>query len=150
MDRQARLTQAGQWIRETRERRGLNVHNLADTIGVSSKSVYQWEAGKSDIGATPEEVDERARQFAELFGMDVVEVRRNLGLWVPDGDTSHVDVDAELATALAEIRASREAFDQQMERVERLLAGHAERTGQQSEHAAQDEGQEETKRRRGA
>lgn len=82
MDRQARLAQAGQWLHEQREGRGLSARDLAEKLSVYPQSVYNWEAGKFAVD------DDRAEQLAVVFGMDIIEVRRNLGLWVPEPSTA--------------------------------------------------------------
>lgn len=54
--------------------------------------VSNYETGRSEIS------DERAEQLAEVLGMDIIDVRRNLGLWVPDdqADDDDQDEDADL------------------------------------------------------
>ena len=75
----SRLIQAGQWLRETREERGMSQTTLAGLIGTSSANLSNYERGHTTVP------DDRAEKIAEVLGVDVIEVRRNLGLWVPAG-----------------------------------------------------------------
>jgi transcriptional regulator with XRE-family HTH domain len=78
-DRRERLEAAGRWLRRERHRRGYETAGaLARALGVDPSRVSQYERGAS---AVP---DERAADIAELFGMPELEVRRHLGLWVPE------------------------------------------------------------------
>lgn len=82
--------EAGKWLRRAREQRGLRTTGaLARLMGVSDSLVSRIETGVT--AAT----DERAEQIAEALGLDIIEVRRNLGLWVPPdepaGDASPMD-----------------------------------------------------------
>jgi len=71
--------EAGRWLRRERERRGLRTAGaLARRMGVSDSLVSRIETGAT--AAT----DERAEQIAEALDLDIITVRRNLGLWVPD------------------------------------------------------------------
>jgi len=70
---------AGRWLRQARERKGFaTAAALAQRMGVSVSLVSRYETGLSAIS------DERAQQIAEALGMDLFEVRRGLGLWVPE------------------------------------------------------------------
>lgn len=77
MDRREQLAQAGRWLRLMREQRDMSARDFANAIDVATQAVYNWESGKNAV------TDERADRIAELFGVDVIEVRRNLGLWIP-------------------------------------------------------------------
>jgi transcriptional regulator with XRE-family HTH domain len=78
-DRRSRLVAAGGWLREQRERRGYHkAIDFARALGVDASLVSNYERGVTSVP------DDRAEQIAEVLGMDVIEVRRNLGLWVPD------------------------------------------------------------------
>lgn len=71
--------EAGRWLRRARMARGLHTAGaLARRMGVSDSLISRIETGAT--AAT----DERAEQIADALDMDVIEVRRNLGLWVPD------------------------------------------------------------------
>jgi transcriptional regulator with XRE-family HTH domain len=81
-----RQEQAGRWLRAERERRGLRTTGaLARLMGVSDSLISRIETGAT--AAT----NERAEQIAEALGMDEIEVRRNLGLWVPKKARSSMD-----------------------------------------------------------
>lgn len=74
-----RQEEAGRWLRRERERRGLQTAGaLARRIGVSDSLISRIETGATSA------TDERAEQIADALDMNVIEVRRNLGLWVPD------------------------------------------------------------------
>lgn len=106
---------AGRWLRQERERRGMRTTGaLARLMGVSDSLVSRLETGSS--AAT----DERAEQIAEAFGMDIIEVRRNLGLWVPTPTAADDDQPREtlkqrfdrLAREMAEMREEIERLDE--------------------------------------
>lgn len=77
MDRRERLVAAGAWLRAQRERRGIAARDMAAQLEVFPQTVYNWEAGKTGVD------DDRAEQIAKLLDVDLIEARRNLGLWVP-------------------------------------------------------------------
>lgn len=80
---------AGRWLRQARERRGFaTVGALARRLGVSESLVSRYETGLSSIS------DERAEQIADALGMGIMEVRRGLGLWVPDGPVEGRDLES--------------------------------------------------------
>lgn len=56
----------------------MSVRGLARELDVAAQSVHNWETGKMGVS------DERAAQMADVFGMPEIEVRRGLGLWVPE------------------------------------------------------------------
>ena len=69
---------AGRWLRDQRRRRGFEtVGEFARALDVDPSRVSNYERGKSKVP------DDRADRIAELFGMSVIEVRRQLGLWLP-------------------------------------------------------------------
>jgi len=80
-DRLAQRAQAGAWLREQRERRGYaTAAAFASALGIDKSLVSNYETGRT---AVP---DDRAERIAEVLGMDIIEVRRRLGLWVPEGE----------------------------------------------------------------
>lgn len=88
--RRAHLPAAGLWLREARTRRGFRTAaDFARTLGIDKSLVSNYERGVNAVD------DERAEQIAGVLRMDIIEVRRNLGLWVPDehhpstGEESH-------------------------------------------------------------
>jgi transcriptional regulator with XRE-family HTH domain len=69
---------AGRWLREQRRRKGFEtVGGFARAIGVDTSRVSNYETGKSEVP------DDRAERIAEVLGLDIITVRKNLGLWVP-------------------------------------------------------------------
>lgn len=76
--RRERLIAAGQWLRDQRQRRGFpTAAEFARRLDIDRAVLSNYERGVNAID------DERAEQIAEVLGMDLIEVRRNLGLWVP-------------------------------------------------------------------
>ena len=71
----------GEWLKAARERRGISVRKVAALFDVSTQAVNGWEKGRYNFVS-----DERAEALAGLLGMDEIEVRRGLGLWVPRED----------------------------------------------------------------
>lgn len=90
---------AGEWLRRERERRRISVRKIAARFDVSTQAVNGWESGRYNFAT-----DTRAEVLAELFGMDEIEVRRNLGLWVPKttSASSQPTPDPDVATMTAE------------------------------------------------
>ncbi|GGV33873.1 hypothetical protein GCM10010182_67100 [Actinomadura cremea] len=95
--------EAGRWLRKARERRGLQTAGaLARRMGVSDSLISRIETGATAV------TDERAEQIAEALDMDLIAVRRNLGLWVPSAlEVSDGEAD--------------ERVEDPFERLERLL-----------------------------
>lgn len=102
-DRREVLAAAGRWLKAQRERRNLTAREIAARLDVLPQTVYNWESGKSGLD------DDRAQDISRLFGMDLIEVRRNLGLWVPDDDQTDVPADRDERLAHAEAIANRAA-----------------------------------------
>jgi transcriptional regulator with XRE-family HTH domain len=78
-DRRARLAVGGRWLRAERERRNLSVRALARLVGVAGTQISNYELGRYE----PD--DDRVEDIARALGMDIITVRRGLGLWVPEG-----------------------------------------------------------------
>ncbi|TYK47189.1 helix-turn-helix domain-containing protein [Actinomadura decatromicini] len=77
---------AGRWLREQRERRGIRSQaELARLLGWDKTAVNNYETRGTKMP------NDRAKQIADFFHLDVITVRRNLGLWVPDDDASAMD-----------------------------------------------------------
>lgn len=75
-------------------------------MGVSDSLVSRIETGAT--AAT----DERAEQIAEALDLDIITVRRNLGLWVPDdaGEREPAATAAEIAEVQDLIRRANEVL----------------------------------------
>lgn len=87
-DRRTVLEDAGRWLRKQRERRGFETAGeFARTIGIDPSQLSRYERG---ISAVP---DERAEQISEVLRMDILDVRRGLGLWVPSTNEPAEDDD---------------------------------------------------------
>lgn len=99
---------AGRWLRDTREQRGYaTAAELARRLAVSPALISRYETGLSAVS------DDRAEQIAEALGMDLMEVRRGLGLWVPPPDSRP---DSELRSDLRDqLRRLRDAMDRELD-----------------------------------
>jgi transcriptional regulator with XRE-family HTH domain len=76
--RRDQLEAAGRWLRGARERRGYQTAaDFARDLQVDQSLISRYERGISAVG------DERAEQIAQVLRMDIVDVRRGLGLWIP-------------------------------------------------------------------
>lgn len=111
-------TDAGRWLRRQREQRGISTQaELARQLGWDKTAVNNYETRGVEVP------NDRARQLAEFFGLDEIEVRRNLGLWVPDKATGRREppTDEELrASALKPETA--EAIIRMRKRIARWIA----------------------------
>lgn len=45
-------TPLGEWLRELREKKGLNQAELAESVRVDRKMIQRWEGGENEPGAT--------------------------------------------------------------------------------------------------
>lgn len=79
-DRRARLAKAGEWLRAARARRYPKAADFARDLDISTSLLSRYETGGSEVP------DDKAERIAQALGLDIIEVRRNLGLWVPAGD----------------------------------------------------------------
>jgi transcriptional regulator with XRE-family HTH domain len=79
-ERRDRLVRGGRWLRAQREARGLKSTEFAALIGVHPSQVTGYEYGRVGIE------DARAERIAEALQLPILEVRRQLGLWVPGPD----------------------------------------------------------------
>ena len=74
-----RQAEAGRWLRSERERAGFaTLSQFARALGIDQSQVSRYELGTSAVS------DERAEQVAKVLKMDIITVRRRLGLWVPE------------------------------------------------------------------
>lgn len=81
LQRQERQWRAGQWLRDVRKAAGVEPKELARQMDLTPAQVSNYELGKHKF------TDERAEQIARTLNMDIVDVRRGLGLWVPESLT---------------------------------------------------------------
>jgi transcriptional regulator with XRE-family HTH domain len=100
--RRDRLEAAGHWLRRVREQRGYRTAaDFARALRVDQSLISRYERGISEVG------DERAEQIARVLRMDIIDVRRGLGLWVPREPAARATrpaaaEDAELQELIAE------------------------------------------------
>jgi transcriptional regulator with XRE-family HTH domain len=66
------------WLRRERERRNMLQGALAKRLGVSQQSLSHYENGKVRIP------DEIAAKVARLWNLSEIDVRRALGMYVPE------------------------------------------------------------------
>jgi transcriptional regulator with XRE-family HTH domain len=96
-DKPTQRLRAGEWLRTQREQRGFSsAAELGRAIGTTKEVIWSYEKGRASVP------DERAAQIAEALGMDLIEVRRNLGLWVPVEGKASADPGELTATARPE------------------------------------------------
>jgi transcriptional regulator with XRE-family HTH domain len=117
-------------LREQRERRGITSQaELARRLGWDKTLINNYETRGTTVP------DARAEQLADFFGMDIVEVRRGLGLWVPPADRegpTETDEDALIERIRRDPAKRRRLLDA-------ILAAH-EPDPEQSEEPAEGEG----------
>lgn len=77
-DRRARLPEAGRWLQEQRKPLYPTAVGFARALGIDPSMVSNYERGINSID------DERAVLIAKVLRIDIIEVRRRFGLWVPD------------------------------------------------------------------
>lgn len=72
---------AGEWLTRQMNNKGMSVRQLANELGVTGKTVYDWRDNRTAIS------EARIPKIAEELGVSEIEARRGLGYWVPqDGD----------------------------------------------------------------
>lgn len=121
-EKRDRLREAGNWLRHQRERRGFTrPADFARALNVDRSLVSNWENGKNSV------TDERADQIAEVLGMDIIEVRRGLGLWVPSDDQT------DRQSGPGDQPAEEEDPDQMLKDADEFLARHDEILRRRSE-----------------
>lgn len=90
------INAAGQWLRAQREQRHIKSQaELARRLGWDKTMVNNYETRGVTVP------DDRAEQLAEFFGMDIIEVRRGLGLWVPPSGNQPAEGEQDDADALS-------------------------------------------------
>ena len=96
----------GTWLTRQMERRSISVRSLAEALGVTGKTIYDWRDDRTAIS------EARVPLLAEVLDVTELEARRGLGYWVPDEtgplparfDTEDLDaVEELLRTALEEL-----------------------------------------------
>lgn len=71
--------QAAEWLQAAREKAGYSATEFAKAIGAHQTSISNYENGKS---AVPES---KIEAIADALHLTVIDVRRGLGRWVPNG-----------------------------------------------------------------
>ena len=90
--RKDRLTAAGDWLRAQREEKGWSGTAFAQRLGIGQVRVSSYERGQYEV---PEEL---TKKIAEVFEMPMVDVRRELGFWVPaDADLEELRHSSDLS-----------------------------------------------------
>lgn len=123
MDRRRQLEEAGRWLRTAREQHGSNVRRFAAELDVTTQAVYNWESGKNAVD------DDRANRIAKVLSMDIIEVRRNLGLWTPpagDDELTEPEDDPELLRLIRQAERERAAGDPTLYKMLLRLQGMTE------------------------
>lgn len=80
----------GEWLKHERERRDMSVRELATKLDVATQVIYDWQNGKNAVS------DKRAEEIARVFRMNIIDVRRELGLWVPPEHREDTDRDEDI------------------------------------------------------
>lgn len=95
----------GTWLTRLMERRSIAVRRLADEMGVTPKTVYDWRDDRTAIS------EERVPRLAEALGVTEIEARRGLGFWVPSGiEREPAKNTAELEEIIADLTNALERF----------------------------------------
>lgn len=76
----------GAWLARQMERRGVSVRQVADALDVTTKTVYYWRGGKTEVS------EERIPQLATVLGVTETEARRGLGYWLPSSEDAPLPV----------------------------------------------------------
>ena len=91
-DRKDRLVSAGDWLRSKREERGWSGTAFAQHLGIGQVRVSSYERGQYEV---PEEL---TKKIAEVLDIPLMEVRQQLGFWVPaDADLEELRHHADLS-----------------------------------------------------
>jgi transcriptional regulator with XRE-family HTH domain len=108
-DHLSRRARAGQWLREQRQSRGFSTAaEFGRALGISKELVSNYETGRSSVP------DDKAERIAEVLDMDIIEARRNLGLWVPpqaSDELAEPEDDPELIQLIRRARRERDGGD---------------------------------------
>lgn len=99
------------------DRREISVRRLADALGVTSKTVYDWRDGRTVIS------EERVPRLAEVLHVSEVDARRGLGYWVPEGSPDAGESTDEASTVAMdkeELLELRKTLVEALERIDRI------------------------------
>lgn len=100
----------GAWLTRQMERRKTSVRRLADELGVTSKTVYDWRDDRTAVS------EARVPRLAAVLGVSEIEARRGLGYWIPEGALPPpAELDRE------QLRAALRRFRQAADDLERLI-----------------------------
>src|SRR5215472_10004673 len=82
--RRERLIAAGRWLVKQRSLVGRfdTAAGFARALGTSAANVSNYETGKAEVG------DDMAERIADVLGLPILDVRREMGLWVPTGSAA--------------------------------------------------------------
>lgn len=119
-ERRERLARAGAWLREARSRRYPKAVDFARALGIERSLLSRYETGASEVP------DDRAEGIAEVLGIDIITVRRNLGLWVPKSPMGRAEMmmdqnERMAADLVARVRRLNERKRQAVEEVVRAF-----------------------------
>lgn len=99
----------GGWLTRQMERESASVRRVADAMGVTTKTVYEWLNGKTAVS------EERVPRLAEVLGVSEIEARRGLGYWVPADEPAVIAVpgalDRQLRREMAELQQDLAGLD---------------------------------------
>lgn len=107
----------GDWLKSHMDRRGISVRQLADALGVTSKTVYDWRDDRTALS------EERVPRLAEVLDVSEVEARRGLGYWVPEGALDvgeSTDQESTVAMDKEELLELRKTLVEALERIDRI------------------------------
>lgn len=91
---------AGRWLRDIRKRHGFDTaDSFARRLDVSASLLSRYETGISGVP------DDKAEKIAEILDMDIIEVRRALGLWTPPPSDPSLDDEEGRVYTIEEIQA---------------------------------------------
>lgn len=100
----------GTWLTRQMERKNISVRHLAEALGVTGKTVYDWRDDRTAIS------EGRVPRLAAVLGVSEIVARRGLGYWVPEGALPQPgDLDRE------QLREALRRFRQAADDLEKLI-----------------------------
>lgn len=99
----------GTWLTRQMERKNISVRSLAEALGVTGKTVYDWRDDRTAVS------EARIPRLANELGVSEMEARRGLGYWVPSSTepaATGYDVD--------ELRELRAQLDRILDKIEEI------------------------------